>query len=89
MLSKVIFNVFSDDDRETYAAALGDALSMRPSDRSTSIDRIAEWLERSTRVLIGAGAGLSVAAGLDYTDEKSFARTTRDSGAGASARVTS
>lgn len=53
---------------------LRDALSMRPSDRSTSIDRIAEWLERSPRVLIGAGAGLSVAAGLDYTDEESFAR---------------
>jgi NAD-dependent SIR2 family protein deacetylase len=47
---------------------------MRPSELSTTIERIAEWLERSPRVLIGAGAGLSVAAGLDYTDEGSFAR---------------
>jgi NAD-dependent SIR2 family protein deacetylase len=47
---------------------------MRPSESSATIERIAEWLERSPRVLIGAGAGLSVAAGLDYTDEESFAR---------------
>ena len=47
---------------------------MQRSDLSTSIERIAECLERSPRVLIGAGAGLSVAAGLDYTDEESFAR---------------
>jgi hypothetical protein len=46
---------------------------MRPSEISPTIERIAEWLERS-RVLIGAGAGLSVAAGLDYTNEESFAR---------------
>jgi NAD-dependent SIR2 family protein deacetylase len=43
-------------------------------DLSASIDRIAEWIDRSPRVLIGAGAGLSVAAGLDYTDRDSFAR---------------
>lgn len=47
---------------------------MRPSEISPTIERIAEWLEHSPRVLIGAGAGLSVAAGLDYTDEESFAR---------------
>jgi NAD-dependent SIR2 family protein deacetylase len=39
-----------------------------------SIDRILEWLDASPRVLIGAGAGLSVAAGIDYTDRESFAR---------------
>ena len=47
---------------------------MQRSDLSTSIDRIVEWIDSSRRVLIGAGAGLSVAAGLDYTDEGSFAR---------------
>jgi NAD-dependent SIR2 family protein deacetylase len=33
-----------------------------------------EWLATSGHVLIGAGAGLSVAAGIDYTDRVSFAR---------------
>jgi hypothetical protein len=70
----VIFNVFSDDDRQTYAAALEGRTYHAAIDRSTSIDRIADWLERSPRVMIGAGAVLSVAAGLDYTDEESFAR---------------
>jgi len=37
------------------------------------IDIAAEWLRASTHVLIGAGAGLSVAAGIDYTDSESFA----------------
>ena len=32
------------------------------------------WLSESPRVLIGAGAGLSVAAGIDYGDVEDFAR---------------
>lgn len=32
------------------------------------------WLGDADRVLIGAGAGLSVAAGIDYTDEADFGR---------------
>jgi NAD-dependent SIR2 family protein deacetylase len=35
--------------------------------------QIREWLDRSNRVLIGAGAGLSADAGVDYTDEADFA----------------
>jgi NAD-dependent SIR2 family protein deacetylase len=37
------------------------------------IERIAAWIAEAPRVLIGAGAGLSVAAGIDYTDTVSFA----------------
>lgn len=43
----------------------------------TLADAVAEartWLDASTHVLIGAGAGLSAVAGVDYTDEVSFAR---------------
>ena len=39
-----------------------------------ALARTAGWLAASERVLIGAGAGLSVAAGIDYGDPVSFAR---------------
>jgi NAD-dependent SIR2 family protein deacetylase len=35
---------------------------------------IRRWLDDADRVLIGAGAGLSADAGVDYTDEAGFAR---------------
>ena len=38
----------------------------------TAIERAAEWLATSPRVLIGAGAGLSASAGIDYTDTHAF-----------------
>jgi len=37
------------------------------------MQQIAQWLTESDRVLIGAGAGLSAAAGIDYTDQVGFA----------------
>lgn len=37
-------------------------------------ETLSRWLNESTKVLVGAGAGLSVAAGIDYTDEEDFAR---------------
>lgn len=37
-------------------------------------ERFREWFAASKRVLIGAGAGLSVAAGIDYGDPISFER---------------
>jgi NAD-dependent SIR2 family protein deacetylase len=46
---------------------------MSSTDRATA-ERIATWIADAPRVLIGAGAGLSVAAGIDYTDTASFAR---------------
>ena len=39
-----------------------------------TIDAIARAIRRSECVLIGAGAGLSAAAGIDYTDTEVFAR---------------
>lgn len=45
----------------------------RPSSAET-IDAIARALPGSECVLIGAGAGLSAAAGVDYTDTVAFAR---------------
>ena len=44
---------------------------------ATAIERAAEWLATSPRVLIGAGAGLSASAGIDYTDTHSFERLYR------------
>ncbi|MCC7043941.1 MAG: NAD-dependent protein deacetylase of SIR2 family [Acidobacteria bacterium] len=37
--------------------------------------QIRQWIGDADRVLIGAGAGLSADAGVDYTDEAAFART--------------
>ncbi len=45
----------------------------RPCSAET-IDAIARAIRGSERVLIGAGAGLSAAAGVDYTDTAAFAR---------------
>ncbi len=39
-----------------------------------TIDAMARAIRLSERVLIGAGAGLSAAAGIDYTDTEAFAR---------------
>lgn len=44
-----------------------------PLDRDT-VTRLAEKLHRAKYVLIGAGAGMSVDAGIDYSDEEYFAR---------------
>ncbi len=38
------------------------------------VERVAGWLREADAVLIGAGAGLSAAAGYDYTDRAAFAR---------------
>ena len=44
-----------------------------PLDRDT-VDRIAEKLRRAEHVLLRAGAGMSVDAGIDYSDEEYFAQ---------------
>jgi NAD-dependent SIR2 family protein deacetylase len=51
-------------------------ISMDISGHSSAetIDAIARAIGKSERVLIGAGAGLSAAAGIDYTDTITFAR---------------
>jgi NAD-dependent SIR2 family protein deacetylase len=43
-------------------------------DLASAIRQIRAWLTASTHVLIGAGAGLSAAAGIDYTDQVNFAQ---------------
>jgi NAD-dependent SIR2 family protein deacetylase len=47
---------------------------MSISRHSETMDAITRTIRRSERVLIGAGAGLSAAAGIDYTDTVTFAR---------------
>ena len=37
-----------------------------------AIEELQAWLESSDKILIGAGAGLSAAAGLSYLDEDLF-----------------
>jgi NAD-dependent SIR2 family protein deacetylase len=41
-------------------------------DIAAVLDETAEWLAAVPRVLVGAGAGLSASAGIDYTDTRSF-----------------
>lgn len=48
------------------------AISMHSN--TATIDAIARAIRSSERVLVGAGAGLSAAAGIDYTDTATFAR---------------
>ncbi|GLY06664.1 MULTISPECIES: NAD-dependent protein deacetylase [Actinoplanes] len=40
---------------------------------TATVDTIRDWLAGADRILIGAGAGLSAAAGYDYTDTRRFA----------------
>ena len=74
-LELVSFDVFSGDDEEAYRQAFGTrgtrASSPRPFDRD--VRQIRRWIDEADRVLIGAGAGLSADAGVDYTDEADFA----------------
>lgn len=42
------------------------------SDFIRSVAKLKDWLETSDKILIGAGAGLSAAAGLSYLDEELF-----------------
>ena len=39
---------------------------------TASIEKLFYWLKTSEKILIGAGAGLTAAAGLSYLDEKLF-----------------
>lgn len=41
---------------------------------TTDTDTAAAWLRDADRILVGAGAGLTAAAGIDYTDTDAFAR---------------
>jgi O-acetyl-ADP-ribose deacetylase (regulator of RNase III)/NAD-dependent SIR2 family protein deacetylase len=74
-LDLVVFNVFTAADEAAYRRALGHAGT------STTVARpfgheaaeIRRWIDEADRVLIGAGAGLSADAGVDYTDEADFA----------------
>jgi len=81
-LTRIVFNVFQPSDAEAYAAALAaalgapGALDLRP-DRTAwerQVARARAWLADAECVLIAGGAGLSAAAGLDYTDRALFAR---------------
>lgn len=39
---------------------------------TAAVNKLKEWLETSDKVLVGAGAGLTAAAGLSYLDEELF-----------------
>ena len=47
--------------------SLPNRTSLSTADASAQIDRLREALERADAVLVGAGAGLSTAAGLTYS----------------------
>ena len=47
---------------------------MTSSISSRTFDRIADLLRSADQVLVGAGAGLTAAAGIDYTDTEAFER---------------
>ncbi|MFF7331810.1 NAD-dependent protein deacetylase of SIR2 family [Streptomyces sp. NPDC008150] len=45
-----------------------------PAPPTSPLETLAGWLRDADRILIGAGAGLTAAAGIDYTDTEAFAR---------------
>lgn len=80
-ITHVIFNVFKEADEAFYIAALeklaGASIPPTPSagpSLRNNVTTAVDWLKNSDTVLIAAGAGLSAAAGLDYTSQEVFAR---------------
>jgi O-acetyl-ADP-ribose deacetylase (regulator of RNase III)/NAD-dependent SIR2 family protein deacetylase len=87
-LRQVVFNVFKQADVAVYTDALrasfggddahkGAVVPLAPAVPDGMAERIArarQWLADADCVLVAGGAGLSAAAGLDYTDEALFAR---------------
>jgi NAD-dependent SIR2 family protein deacetylase len=58
------------------AKAMGHGHAIAPIvDAATGARALHEWLSGATHVLIGAGAGMTAAAGIDYGDEADFERT--------------
>lgn len=85
-ITDIIFDVFRDDDREIYARLLGPSPVPSPtpapqlSERSSLVPAVhglifskaTKWLKEADNLIISAGAGLSAAAGLDYTSPALF-----------------
>lgn len=70
---KVIFNTFSDRDYALYKSELErqiPGLVVPPPPMDPSIKLALEKVKNADYLLIAGGAGLSAAAGLDYTSEK-------------------
>ena len=81
-VQRVVFNVFRADDAQLYQDALealvcsitGVTLQAPLSVAEREIGRAVEWILDADCILVAGGAGLSAAAGLDYTDTQLFAR---------------
>jgi O-acetyl-ADP-ribose deacetylase (regulator of RNase III)/NAD-dependent SIR2 family protein deacetylase len=67
----VVFNTFTDRDTRLYADLLHLPV---PDVADAAVRRARAMLKDATHVLVTGGAGLSAAAGIDYTDRKLFAR---------------
>lgn len=52
----------------------GAPITVEPGVTQAVAERVQRWLDAATFVLIGAGAGMSVDAGFDYTSEEQFVR---------------
>jgi hypothetical protein len=59
--------------RHAHQGNAGGATIAGTSDVAAVADTIRQWLADADRILIGAGAGLSAAAGYDYSDTRRFA----------------
>lgn len=75
----VIFNVFTDQDEQLYweyvSALAGVSVpTISRTITSPELNLATSWLSQADAIVISAAAGFSAAAGLDYTDEKLFAR---------------
>ncbi|KAI9327012.1 hypothetical protein DFJ73DRAFT_665823 [Zopfochytrium polystomum] len=69
----VVFNTFTPEDDAHYRAILpSSAVVAPPSGPSPALALAADLVARADYLLISAGAGLSAAAGLDYTSEEVF-----------------
>ncbi|KAJ4389376.1 hypothetical protein N0V93_006843 [Gnomoniopsis smithogilvyi] len=84
-ITDIIFDVFRDDDREIYenllqaqsslpppAQQLAEHSSLVPAVEGPVFSTATTWLQEADNLIICAGAGLSAAAGLDYTSAALF-----------------
>ncbi|KAG9416588.1 hypothetical protein AC1031_000984 [Aphanomyces cochlioides] len=75
---KVIFNTFLPSDAQLYRSTIVSLYGVNPSapvsSTSATLQSAAQLIRDADYLLVTAGAGLSAAAGLDYTSEEVFAK---------------
>ena len=73
LLDFVVFNVFKNSDWTSYIQyfekLVGKKIKENAIDLNPELSQALKWMKDADYLLIGAAAGLSASAGLDYTSE--------------------